>query len=294
MCTRKRNTELFIQDCIIKRGDIYDYSMVNYVNNKKKVVIICKEHGPFEQTPNNHLSKNQDCPKCSLFYFESKSIDQVINDFQKKHGNKYDYSKVRYNGNKTKVEIICKVHGSFFQTPNNHLKGQNCPQCIKITTDEFIEKSKKIHSDKYDYSEVDYVNMNKKVKIVCKNHGLFTQRPHSHLYGVGCPKCQESKGQREIRKILEILNIQYLEEHSFEECKFIKKLRFDFFIPEKNMCIEFDGKQHFTSDYYGGIKSFNMRKKRDNIKSDFCKKNNINLLRIRYDENIEKKLFECL
>jgi very-short-patch-repair endonuclease len=289
---KKRNTQQFINDCISIRGNIYDYSLVDYKNNKLKVKIICKEHGIFEQTPNNHLSKKQDCPKCSDYHFDIKSKSDVIVDFIKKHGNKYDYSKVNYKGNKIKVEIICSKHGSFFQTPNNHLKGNNCAKCLKIDTEMFIKKAKKVHKEKYRYDLVNYINMNSKIKIICSKHGIFKQVPHSHIYGVGCPTCQESKGEREISYILEEMKIEFIRQFSFDECKNIKKLRFDFYLPKLNTCIEFDGKQHFESiEFYGGIDEI---KKRDEIKNIFCKNKKIILLRIHYKDNIKNKLEECL
>lgn len=293
--TKKKNTQTFIKECIEKRGFKYDYSLVSYINNKKKVKIICKYHGVFEQTPNNHLSKLQDCPLCSEKHFDLKTTEQVISDFKLKHGDKYDYSKIEYKGNKVKVEIICKKHGSFYQTPNNHMKGQNCKECTKISTEEFIKRSINIHKNKYNYDSVNYVNMNKKVKILCKKHGFFNQVPHSHLYGIGCPDCQESKGEREIRNELDRLGINYKSQYSFENCFFKKKLKFDFYIPTLNTCIEYDGEQHFRAiDFYGGISNFKNQKQRDLIKEKYCSDYNIKLIRISYKDELKIKLSECL
>lgn len=293
--TKRKNTEIFINECMEIRGNKYDYSLVSYKNNKEKVKIICKDHGIFEQTPNNHLNKLQDCPKCSTNYFEIKNTTEVINNFINKHGNKYDYSKVEYNGNKIKVEIICKKHGSFYQTPNNHLKGQDCPICKKIDINTFIQRANIKHNNKYDYSLSEYENMNSKVKIICQDHGVFKQIAHSHIYGSGCPTCKDSKGEREIKILLDEYKINYIKEYSFIDCKLINKLRFDFYLPEKNTCIEFDGEHHFRPiEYYGGEVEFKKIIKRDKIKSDFCKKNNINLIRVRYDDNIKNKISECL
>lgn len=293
--TKKKNTEIFINDCIKKIGNKYDYSLVSYKNNKEKVKIICGIHGIFEQTPNNHLSKLQNCPKCSINHFELKTTSEVVSNFIEKHGNKYDYSKVKYVGNKVKIEIKCRKHGIFYQTPNNHLKGQDCPICKKINIDSFIEKANKKHNNKYDYSLVRLKNMNSKIEITCKEHGEFTQIAHSHTYGSGCPSCNESKGEREIKILLEKNKINYIKEHSFPECKLINKLRFDFYLPNINTCIEFDGEQHFKPiEYYGGKKEFEIIIKRDKIKSDFCKSNNINLIRVKFNDSIKNKLIECL
>ena len=118
--------------------------------------------------------------------------EEFIEKATKIHGDKYDYSKVEYVNNHTKVCIICSEHGEFWQTPHSHLCGKRCPKCTKnykYTTKEFIEKAIKIHGDKYDYSKVEYVNAQTKICIICPEHGEFWQTPHSHLEGKGCKKC---------------------------------------------------------------------------------------------------------
>jgi len=117
---------------------------------------------------------------------------EFINKSNIVHDDKYDYSFVNYVNSKTKVRIICLKHGEFWQTPSNHLSGHGCSKCggrYKLTTEEFIIRSNKIHNNKYNYSEVKYFNNKTKVKIKCPNHGIFLQRPDAHLRGQGCPKC---------------------------------------------------------------------------------------------------------
>lgn len=108
-------------------GDRYDYSKVEYTTAKEKVEIACKEHGSFYKSPDNHLS-GQGCPKCQSD-LKTKSLDQCVEDFKKVHGDTYDYSKVLYINWSTKVEIMCKEHGCFYQSPNSHLSGNGCPKC---------------------------------------------------------------------------------------------------------------------------------------------------------------------
>ena len=179
----------FIEKSKEVHGDKYDYSKVKYINTETKVIIICKEHGEFEQTPHGHL-QGQGCSKCSGKY--SYTTDEWIEKAVEVHGDKYDYSKVNYYGNKNKVIIICKEHGEFKQTPNSYIKGSGCSKCsgnYHYNTLEWIEKAKKVHSDKYDYSKVKYIKSDTKVIIICKNHGEFEQIPNSHLRGRGCSKC---------------------------------------------------------------------------------------------------------
>ena len=109
-----------------------------------------------------------------------------------KHGDKYDYSLVDYMLSRTKVKIICRDHGVFEQTPNKHLQGDGCPECggnVKLDNVTFIKKATEKHNNKYDYSLVDYVKSQTKVKIVCSEHGEFLQAPAKHLWGSGCPRC---------------------------------------------------------------------------------------------------------
>jgi hypothetical protein len=118
----------------------------------------------------------------------------------KKHGNKYDYSKVEYKSRRDKVLIICPKHGEFWQNASSHLSGCGCPECgnvRKITTKSFIEKAKKVHGDKYDYSKVDITGSNKtKICLICPTHGEFWQTPNAHLNGQGCPKCPKQRNYK--------------------------------------------------------------------------------------------------
>lgn len=107
-------------------GDRYDYSSVMYTGAKDVVSIGCKAHGLFPQTPQDHL-KGSGCPKCAKVH--RKSTIECLKDFKRVHGSTYDYAKVIYTNSATKVEILCKKHGSFYQTPNHHLEGKGCPKC---------------------------------------------------------------------------------------------------------------------------------------------------------------------
>lgn len=116
-----------------------------------------------------------------------------IQRFKQIHGDTYDYSNVVYTGTYGKVEIICKQHGQFRQRPKDHLNGQGCPTCQRNkskTTEQCIKDFTAIHGSTYDYSLVCYVSSSRKVKIKCKEHGVFDQTPNHHLKGHGCPKCQ--------------------------------------------------------------------------------------------------------
>jgi Zn finger protein HypA/HybF involved in hydrogenase expression len=294
----KRNTTYeFINKAITIHGDKYDYSLVDYKKSKLEVIIICKEHGKFKQTPNSHL-QNRGCPKCG------GKNKLMTNEFIEKakliHDNKYDYSIVDYINNSTHIKIICDIHGVFKQTSDSHLRGSGCPKCANknVTTNEFIIKAKLIHVKKYDYSLVNYINNISKVKIICYTHGIFEQTPNSHLNGEGCPTCKSSKGELLIKKYLDEHNVEYIKEKIFDNCRGIKRtLSFDFYLPKQNMLLEYDGIQHFIPiKYFGGKKTYDSLKKRDEIKNSFAKNNNISLLRIKHNEvdNINQILKEII
>lgn len=175
---------------------------------------------------------------------------------------------------------------------NQELYGVNfIPQLKKHTNESFIEKCKKVHGDLYDYSKVSYKTIVDKVDIICRKHGIFSQIAYVHLGDMGCPKCKTSKGENLIIDFLNENNISYLYQKKFEGCKYKTSLPFDFYFPDKNLCIEYDGIQHFMSiEGWGGADEFKLRKKKDKIKNKFCKENNIKLERIRYDEDIIGRL----
>ncbi len=293
----KYTTNIFINKAIKIHGDKYDYSLVNYIGSKNNIDIICKVHGVFRQIPNSHLN-GKGCKQCCID--KSKlTTEKFINKSKQIHGEKYDYSLVEYEKCCKKVKIICKVHGVFEQTPFNHYGYKcGCPKCndIKLTTEEFINKAKQIHGEKYDYSLVEYKNIFFKVKIICKVHGIFEQKPFTHYYDkCGCLKCQSSHGENNIRKFLIDNNIMFEEQKKINGCKNINLLPFDFFLPNKNILIEYDGEQHFRkTSIFGGIKGFEKRKINDNIKNNFCSVNNIKLIRIKYNENINEVLTNIL
>ena len=281
---KKKTTEEFIQDAKKIHGDKYDYSKVNYVNDSVKVCIICPVHGEFFKTPSNHLHKKwaQGCPDCSRLKL-SKKIRNSNSEFISKaisiHNQKYDYSKVNYADSNTKVCIICPKHGDFWQIPYLHLSGCGCPKCTNNyhkTNDEWIKSATEIHKHKYDYSKTEYVNIREKVCIICPFHGEFWQLPNHHLQGCGCPKCQSSHTENEIRKLLLENNIKFEEQKRFG---WLGSQSLDFYIPSKNIAIECQGKQHFKPiGFFGGIDALTSTKERDNIKLQLCRDNGVMLL----------------
>ena len=315
---KKMTKEEFIEKANKKHGvGRYDYSEVEYINSETDVWITCHNHETpyrFHQKPSHHL-QGRGCYLCGLKTLSEKlkmTLDEFIERANEIHGiGTYDYSKVVYEGYDIEVIIICNNHDKpheFPQTPHVHLMGSGCPLCaieqgklfLKMTKEEFVKHAIEIHGDLYDYSKVIYEGYDIKVQIICKKHNRpFEMTPHSHLMGSGCPLCCSSKGEIAVRNWLIKNNIEFEEQKRFKDCKNIKPLPFDFYLPQYNLCIEFDGKQHFIPTNFKSnsteeekLKSFELLQIRDNIKTDYCKNNNINLLRIKYTENIEEKLSE--
>lgn len=361
---RRLDTEMIVERFIQTHGNRYDYSRVVFKDGKKNVTIGCQKHGLFEQAPNNH-SKGAGCPKCKgeanrdrCRYDQSK----IIKSFKQAHGDLYDYSRVQYSGNTTKVTIGCPIHGWFEQIPKDHKRGIGCAQCgpsrcgksRKVTLDNFIERSRKHHGDKFDYSLVDLEKngMFDKIKIICPYHGVTLQLAHNHALGFGCKKCDaqrvgdmskitheqfienslkvhgnvydysktkytfsheivvitckkhgdfeqqaklhargagcsqcsQSRGERAIALWLKEKSIPYEVEKRFTDCLSPKgrTMKFDFYLPHYSALIEFDGHHHYREvEYFGGY-TLQQVQQYDEVKNQYAKKKGMPLLRIPF------------
>lgn len=278
-----------------KHGDKFNYDNVDYENQYKPVIIGCPIHGDFEQIPKSHMS-GSDCRKCSQIKVANslrgikklnRLDDEIIIDRLSKMYD-YDYSKCKITGTRNDAiisDILCPIHGFFTKRLNNHMRQkQGCNLCGKnnLNTDIFVERSNIIHQNKYDYSKFEYKDTKTPSIIICPTHGEFMQKADKHLVGQGCPDCYRdivSKGEKFISNFLKGRNI------NFETQKIIpgSKLRMDFFLPVKNICIEYDGIQHFEPrSMFGGLEEFDLQRERDFRKSKYCDENHIKLYRISY------------
>lgn len=294
---KKITTKDFIRKSIEVHNHKYDYSKVDYVKMKEKVIITCKEHNiEFLQTPEKHLSsKTGGCPKCNTIGKGKLTNQLFIERSNNIHSNKYDYSISEYISSNNKVDIICKTHGKFSITPNSHLNGRGCSKCsgnYKYKVDDLLSLYNNMYDYLYDFTN--YKNIKSKIIVKCSKHSSFETSAELLLNGYGCSSCgKKSTGEECISKYLISNKIEYIKQKSFEGCVYKNKMQFDFFLPYFNLCIEFDGIQHFEPiEYFGGINSLNKQIVKDNIKNDFCNSNNIKLIRIPYYEydNIEKIL----
>ena len=179
---------------------------------------------------------------------------------------------------------------SLYSQDNKKIKFQRISsENFKLEKDDFVEKSNEIHNNFYDYFKSDFTTVASKVIIICPIHGDFPQTPNNHLKGVGCPTCSSSKGEKKISKLLDDFGINYIKQKKFKDCKDKNCLSFDFYLPNHNIIIEYDGRQHFESfEIFGGYEKFLITKKHDEIKNEYCRNKNIKLIRISYKDNINE------
>jgi hypothetical protein len=213
------------------------------------------------------------------------STKEIVERFRNTHGSKYDYSETVYVDSKTKVIIICKKHGDFEQSVNHHIKGSGCPKCSpnykkRLTTSEFISKSKLIHKNDYQYHKSNYKNAHTKITITCPLHGDFKQLALNHLKGNGCAKCKSSISKPEIELQKFIIASGYSIEVNKRDI--IAPYELDIFIPALNVAIEFNGlfwhysDKHFRKGYHG-------------MKSNLCREKGIGLFHVREELWIKDK-----
>lgn len=294
MCANKKRGDTFrgtLEDFIKKarevHGDKYDYSEVDYKNYSTKVRIKCPLHGVFEQTPTAHVLAKHGCPMCNGRNLTTKDI---IEKFVSVHGDEYDYSRVDYKKMHEKVDIICKEHGLFRQTPSKHILGQGCPKCAAIkrgklknqSNEEFIDKCKMTFGDMYDYSNTKYISPTERVEIICKKHGPFLQRPYDHLLGHGCPKCGNilSKGESEIYEY--ICSLLGKDNVVRGDRTVLDGKEIDIYIPSLKVGFEYDGLK-WHSDEFGRGNRYHLEKTNE------CLKKGVELYHIFEDEYTEKK-----
>ena len=300
--------ELFIEQATKVHAGKYDYSKVEYVNNRTPVEIICPVHTSFFQAPGPHKDRAQGCRKCRsdrLSKLFAKDTKWFIRRAKEVHGRKYDYSRVKYTNQKVRVWIGCKRHKKWFrQTGSDHLSGYGCQACgveslrksMALGRKEFIRRARRVHGNTYDYSLVNYVNTKTPVDIRCRKHGPFAQKPENHYQrGAGCWACSESKGERKIAKWLKAHGFEFEREKGFPTLRHKARLRYDFCLELEGVLIEFDGEQHFTPFIlFGGAKKMKQVQTRDAIKTRWATKNKWRLIRIRFDEDVDSRLDEEL
>ena len=292
---RRDTTETYIEKAKMVHGDRYDYSKVDYRSSQEKICVICRKHGEFYVKPNDHINNKRGCPMC---YNEKRGASQKLTkeDFIEKarliHGDRYDYSKVEYINSRVKVCIVCPEHGEFWQEPTSHLSGRKCPSCAKIdsaskrrmTTEEFIEKAKTVHGDRYDYSQSEYVGIYEPITINCRIHGAFSQIASYHLRGNGCQQCaQEMKDSASERELYDFVRMAYdgVVMQNYRSILSDNK-ELDIYLPSAKIAFEFDG-LYWHNEKNQPSRSYHLSK------TEECLSKGIQLVHIFEDEWIYKK-----
>ena len=310
-CQNKNvTTEEFIRKARLVHGDAYDYSPTVYVLSNLPVKIRCKSCGKiFEQNPNEHLG-GHGCWECGIkrqFEKLRSNTDEFIKKARAVHGDRYGYDKVDYVDNHTPVLIYCDKHGYFKQTPQSHLAGKGCKKCAtesnvecqRLPQEEIIRRFREVHGDRYGYDKVDYQGYDVPVVIHCDKHGDFLQSPNNHLHGKGCPMCKNSMGEERVFVFLKKHDIEFIPQYRVpNEYLFCinKTLHLDFYLPQFNIVIEFNGKQHYEEDTFfhrhENGRGFEHQQMRDNAVRAYCEEHKLRLIEIPYTEinNIEEIL----
>lgn len=304
-----KKTQDEIEKLVLEKCKENEYKLTEpFIYNGRdntKIKLLCNKHNYDWEIGLKNI-KTTTCKECLKLKNKNKPLMKSTDDFviklQELFGDEYDLTNVIYNGNNTPIEMKCSIHGEFYKKPRHILENKTgCKKCVKENTDNNQRKSydklicdfNNTHNYFYNYDKVVYLNTYTPVIITCPRHGDFPQIPRDHIMGGGCPTCNNSKGELKIEQLLKDNNIIYKTQKTFKKCEDVKTLKFDFYLPELNICIEFDGIQHFKIiERWGGEDGLIDRQKKDKIKTDFCLNNNIKLIRIRYDDNIEEKLKE--
>lgn len=303
MYRKKLTKEEFIIKATFVHGNKYDYTDSIYVNQRTPIIIKCFKHGYFKTTPNRHIYSKAGCYYCGIDTIKEK-LSSNAEDFIVKAkkifpDDEYDYSLVKYINNHTKIQIKHNICGKIFeQRPNDHLSNFGCPVCannILKTEEEFEKEVCLIHGNKYDFSLCVYKGAHKKVIMICAIHGPFKILANKLIRGGGCPVCNESKGEKEIFRYLTANNIKFQCQMKFEECKYKRRLPFDFGILDENKkvigLIEYQGEEHYIpvkwsknmSDKKAILNLQNLQK-RDLLKKLFCNQKSVPFLEIKYSE----------
>jgi len=285
----RSTSEEFISKAIKIHNNKFNYDLVRYKNSLSKVNIKCNQCKIiFLQSPNDHLN-GYGCKNCADEKLRSNT-EEFILKAKYIHGDNFNYDLVEYLKSSYAVKIKCNKCNEFFlQSPATHLKMKKtaCYNCSKISTEEWVYRAKKIHKQKYDYEETYYKNNKGIVKIKCNKCNIFFhQRADHHLRGYGCSKCNESKGEIRVAEYLLENDISFYPQKTFKTLRYKNPLKFDFYIPEINGLVEYDGHGHyipcFGSTPEDKQKNLEDCKRRDKIKNEWAKANNIPLLRIPY------------
>lgn len=292
---KRLTTEVFKKKLKITHPNLELLS--SYKRTNEKITVRCTIHNhQYETTPHRLVQKHN----CIYCYRDRnvgklrKNTQQLLNELIVASNNRYQFPNINseYKNNKCKITAICPKHGEFKISINKLLQGQGCKKCAvetsankkKLSEEELLQRFRKVHNEKYTYVDLSkvYKNIYSKIKIVCPIHGEFQQTVNDHLSGCGCPRCSESRLERDVANYLESSGVIFERQKTFH---WLGKQRLDFYLPDYGVAIECQGKQHFKPvEYFGGENQFKLIQKRDLKKNTLCKENNVKLFYIVDDK----------
>ena len=290
--TRRKTNEEYVKECKSKG---YDLPVEEYINSRTKINHLCGKCGNvYNQTPHSHLNGNG-CPKC--YGTPKKTMEEYIKDC-KKLSLDLPISNEKYRGNKVKIKHICKNNHVYSQSPNSHLtQKQGCPKCGRIrvvdklvkTTQQYVKECNKMGID---LPIEEYKGSRVPIKHKCSKGHIYKQIPYMRLYyGCGCPICNQPRGEHFIQNYLNINNISYAIQKTFNDLKDKTYLSYDFYLPKKKVLIEYQGLQHYEAkDYFGGKKQLKKQQYHDKLKHDYALNNGYTLLEPTYKLNTQEKV----
>lgn len=270
-------------------------ALEKYIDAKTPILHLCTIHNVEWKAYPDNILHGHGCYKCGndkTSDKNGKTHKEYIKELEIKNPNVIALG--TYINSLTPILHKCLVDEyEWYVSPANLLFGRGCPKCcgnIKKEHDEYIFEVESINKDIEVIEQ--YINARTPISHKCRLCGnIWKSAPYSILQGTGCPCCQGSKGEKQVSKWLDAHNIIYESQKKFNNCRNKNSLPFDFYLPEYNICIEYDGEQHYRPvEYFGGQYGFECRLKHDGIKNDYCKNNNILLLRIPYYKNVEEEL----
>lgn len=280
------NHEKYVENVYKKRNKHDIEFLSEYTGMKNNITVKCLVCG-YIWSPRADALYYYKCPKCA-----DKSKRTSNDDFLEKIPNILEKFELlsEYKTVKEKIKVRCKKCGKIrYMDPHNIERSKVCPSCAgleKKNHEDFCNELFQINSDIKVISE--YKGVDKYVKCKCDICGNIWDARAGHLLsGIGCPQCNESKGEREIRHYLAKNGISFEAQKKFSDCIGVggKHLRFDFYLPDYNTLIEFQGVQHEKPiEIWGGDERFCIQKNNDNIKKRYCLEHKINFLEIKYSE----------
>lgn len=275
----KENIIKFIEENGYKFIEIVEYK---YIRSKVKIWCGIENHEPYIVDFYSFKSGS----RCKHCYDLKRGCNQKFTfDFVKNELEKIGYTLLEneYKNNRTKMNMICSNNHHILMTFDSIRNGRRCRKCSGSQKHTYDEVKNDVEKQGYKLISTSYIDNKHKLDVQCPKGHVYKVKYNHWVTGSRCPKCRESKGENTINEVLKNFNINFIREYRFDDCRDIHTLPFDFYLPEYNTCIEFDGEQHFSScDFYGGNQAYEIRKSHDNIKTQYCLDNKINLIRIPY------------